>query len=217
MATSTESDTDELITKVQSLPPELYTEIYNLTFTVNPNEICRINKNYKPPGTLQVNRTWRASLSPAFYKDTIFAVELGGYEEKLANVTKWLRSVNPGYRTSIPLPEFRILSDLKICTHIDQPPYTARPHLGARDRNTLLRLRGRERTALLAADVWPVWISTLLSSNRIHCLSKSHEAMEVVFDWNLRRELHLLPDEVEDMLTSTCFLFVAEFFHDFED
>lgn len=44
--------------RVQALPPELYQEIYDLTFKTAPN-VVSINKDYRPPALLQVKRATR--------------------------------------------------------------------------------------------------------------------------------------------------------------
>lgn len=43
---------------VQSLPAELYNEIYELTFT-KTSTVVQVDKGYRPPSTLHVNRATR--------------------------------------------------------------------------------------------------------------------------------------------------------------
>ena len=68
MATSTAS----FIDRVQALPPELFSEVFELTFTLQPEFQVSIDKHYKPPALLQVNRSFREQLSRTYYKNTIF-------------------------------------------------------------------------------------------------------------------------------------------------
>lgn len=47
-----------LIERLHALPPELYNEIYELTFTPTSTDIY-VDEGYKPPATLQVDRATR--------------------------------------------------------------------------------------------------------------------------------------------------------------
>lgn len=57
---------DNLNTRVQSLPAELFHEIYIHTFTAS-SSLRTIDKDYKPPHLLQVNRHSRALFAKSYY------------------------------------------------------------------------------------------------------------------------------------------------------
>lgn len=57
---------DKLTTLVQSLPRELFDEICDLTFT-NSTNVTTIDQYLRLPSNLQVNRTTRKLLRPAYY------------------------------------------------------------------------------------------------------------------------------------------------------
>jgi hypothetical protein len=67
----TETNLATLCELVQALPRELYDEIYNLTFTANGGEI-HVDKNYKPPAQLHVNRASRELFAKQYYGNTTF-------------------------------------------------------------------------------------------------------------------------------------------------
>lgn len=76
----------DLASLVQALPGELYNKIYDLTFTFD--DIYNIDRNYKPPSSLQVNRATRNAHMKIYYR-SIFHV---GME----NLIKWLASLTCG-------------------------------------------------------------------------------------------------------------------------
>lgn len=51
---------------LEDLPPELYDIIYNLTFTPEASAY-HISGSYKPPSTLQINRTIRQLVTKRYY------------------------------------------------------------------------------------------------------------------------------------------------------
>lgn len=108
----TNIDMDEFIRRVQSLPPELYIQIHDLTFKDEFPATCRIDRNYRPLSILQVNRKWRSALSPAFYDRTIFTVV--DSVDDLTGLSKWIRSLPRKHITRITFPELRILSTRRI-------------------------------------------------------------------------------------------------------
>lgn len=64
---------DELARGLQTLPSELYNIIYDLTFTTTPNnQPHRIDKTYKPPTTLQIDRASRSQAAQSFYTNITF-------------------------------------------------------------------------------------------------------------------------------------------------
>ena len=57
---------DKLPEQVQSLPPELYSLIYELTFAADPG-IRHISRQYKPPKLLTVDRASRELFARSYY------------------------------------------------------------------------------------------------------------------------------------------------------
>lgn len=56
-----------LATHVQSLPKELYDEIYNLVFTAKSNDRVNITPSYRPPAMLQVDSLSRSKFATSYY------------------------------------------------------------------------------------------------------------------------------------------------------
>lgn len=144
MATPETSETNSLIERVQSLPSELYEEIYNLTFTVN-TETCYVDKAYRPPGILQVNKNWRSALRQRYYDKTIFRIPAGlnGVE----HLTRWLTFCTQEHGRNIASPTLHILSEKRITTPIRRmwdktnDLVMNRSTLVRRDQRSLVNLR----------------------------------------------------------------------------
>ena len=84
---STMTNTEELAERVQSLPPELYREVYDYTCTTR-SRVRRINAAYKCPKLLAVDRSSRAKFAGQYYgKDAIF------YVSDWTLGRKWLESL----------------------------------------------------------------------------------------------------------------------------
>lgn len=65
---------EDLATRVQGLPLELYNEIYELAFTPSSGTVI-ITSDYKPPRPLQVNKELRKKFATAYYganRDFVF-------------------------------------------------------------------------------------------------------------------------------------------------
>ena len=78
---------DELAERVQSLPPEIYKEVYDLTFTPRSN-YHRINAAFKPSKLLAVDRASRAIFAVRYYRENaIFSLQY------LALGRQWLVSL----------------------------------------------------------------------------------------------------------------------------
>lgn len=60
------------VDRVQALPAELLDEIFELTFTLEPDTCVSINKSYEPPAYLQVNTALRQQLTHLYYAQNIF-------------------------------------------------------------------------------------------------------------------------------------------------
>lgn len=95
-----ETETTTLASLVQSLPPELYNEIFDLTFAPAPG-IQHIRKGYKPPSCLQVSRSTRRNYVVSHYTRSTF------YMTK-EDCAKWLASL-PDNHIDL-LTEIRILN-----------------------------------------------------------------------------------------------------------
>lgn len=201
-----ESGADEFITKVQSLPAELYNEIYNLTFTADFEETCKINRHYKPPSILQVNKRWRSALSPSFYRDTIFvAKELDasprppalstwfksfsseqGANPRLSYLSKWFKSLSAEQRDYMPGSEFRVLSTLKINSQHDKNGI-GEGVLTTQKSQALYSLR---YCMIVAMTPFPTsWRCRMMQHIRFHCASATQPGQEVVFEWDFIRKL----------------------------
>ena len=70
---------------VQNLPPELYNEVYKLTFTATA-VVVQIDRAYKPPSCLQVSRVTRDRFARPYYGPSIFYI----HKTLLAQWTKSL-------------------------------------------------------------------------------------------------------------------------------
>lgn len=82
---------------VQALPLELYNEVYEFTFYSVPGEHY-IDRDYKPPSCLQVDRLTRNRFAQTYYgKGSIFCVSRKDCSKWLASLPKehwriWSRS-----------------------------------------------------------------------------------------------------------------------------
>ena len=94
---------DDLITRIQSLPPELYDLIDADVFTPDTNTdggvIIRVDDMpYKPPAAMQVDRKTRAFFAQAYHSaDTTDIVSLDKLEDRLL----WLWSVPKSYQAQL--------------------------------------------------------------------------------------------------------------------
>lgn len=88
-------DPEQLATLVQSLPQELYDQVFSLTFTSIPtiNPII-ITKSYKPPSCLQVSRDTRATFAAAYYPNNRFDFEHKYTFPDAELAGKWLASLS---------------------------------------------------------------------------------------------------------------------------
>lgn len=78
---------------LQALPPELFTLIYDYTFT-SSDTLQTISESYKPPPQLQVDTISRAAFAKSYYANTIY-IEPGNHDTTAA---KWLSSLSRSHR-----------------------------------------------------------------------------------------------------------------------
>ncbi|PPJ50768.1 hypothetical protein CBER1_07478 [Cercospora berteroae] len=91
-------DMEDLTSRVQDLPPELFSRIYEFVTAVEPNLIVEISSTYRPPPILQLDRTSREQVATQYYsRGTIFRFTT----VKRQFVVKWLASVPPQSRLLI--------------------------------------------------------------------------------------------------------------------
>ena len=82
--------TEDLAPLLQSLPQEIYDEIYELTFSATcttPNTIEIDTKHYSPPSILQVDSASRRLAVPSYYSSHTFVA----HDEKVLDA--WLCSI----------------------------------------------------------------------------------------------------------------------------
>ncbi|KAK3712794.1 hypothetical protein LTR37_008885 [Vermiconidia calcicola] len=82
---------DDLASRVQDLPPQLYNLIYNDVFTPSTTTINLIDKTYKPPSTLQVDRQSRVIFAMAYYGKGTTIISEALFPGR---VVDWLSSLN---------------------------------------------------------------------------------------------------------------------------
>lgn len=98
------ADTGRLVARVQNLPPELFDEIYALTFTSTSDTVI-ITKEYSPPKQLQVDHASRKLFAEHYYARTKFTAT------DMDVVVHWLRSLH-GERLKL-LTDVRLLKTEK--------------------------------------------------------------------------------------------------------
>lgn len=109
---SMSSETEDLIQRVHNLPPEIFNEVYNLTFTPEFKETCKIDKNYKPPGIIHVNKKYRTAFSSTFYRDTSFTVT--DDPNDLLHMARWAASLTKGQLKMALKPRLVVISQKRI-------------------------------------------------------------------------------------------------------
>ncbi|KAK3708817.1 hypothetical protein LTR37_011338 [Vermiconidia calcicola] len=72
MATESSDSTNALAQGMQSLPAELYDKIYKEVFSYGKRSKFILNKSYKPPARLHVDRKSRNEFAQAYYGGTLF-------------------------------------------------------------------------------------------------------------------------------------------------
>ncbi|GIZ41763.1 hypothetical protein CKM354_000505800 [Cercospora kikuchii] len=90
--------------RIQDLPQELQDEIFNLTVAIEPAEVA-INKSYKPPWQLRIDRASRKKMTQQYYSTTIFVAEDVCVPRILQS---WLNSL-PTHHSHL-ISEIRLLS-----------------------------------------------------------------------------------------------------------
>lgn len=82
-----EYETRTLIRLVHKLPPELFNEIYDLTFTA-PSAEQHIGSSYKPPSCLQVNQYSRSVFAQSYLNNSTFYIDRDIAQKWSASLTK---------------------------------------------------------------------------------------------------------------------------------
>lgn len=140
-----------LIERVQSLPPELYNQIYEFTFSLEAltcGERIRVDKSYKPPSILQVSREQRCELFQAFYEYTIFCfTDDPTCHNNLEELTFWLKSLPITHRKVLNAANIRIVSTIQVPSDIAN----LREQYKDEDLKTILRMYRRVENALAYA------------------------------------------------------------------
>lgn len=90
------TDHDQLHDRVQSLPPELYDYVYDLTFTAFPTQHAELGSTYRPPSCLQVSKASRAKFAASYYAHTTFIfTHSASHTESITTGVNWLVSLLP--------------------------------------------------------------------------------------------------------------------------
>lgn len=84
-----ENDLSSIKDRLETLPPEIYNHIFDLTFTLLAG-IHDITINYRPPSCLQINKSIRSKAMKSYYNESRFLVH-GGI------IFQWLRSLPVAY------------------------------------------------------------------------------------------------------------------------
>lgn len=69
---------------VQSLPRELYDEIFELVFTAPSFARAVVDRDYKPPAQMQVSRATRRHYARSYYETTTFVLVAKAFVERWA-------------------------------------------------------------------------------------------------------------------------------------
>ncbi|CZT16273.1 uncharacterized protein RCC_02115 [Ramularia collo-cygni] len=90
---------DDLRSRLENLPQELYDEIRALTFAFDftSEARCIDQHGYKPPMQLQINQNLRAQFLPRYYgseEDWVF-VSRSRFDNHFKDVEMWLNSLSP--------------------------------------------------------------------------------------------------------------------------
>ncbi|WPB03038.1 uncharacterized protein RHO25_007675 [Cercospora beticola] len=89
---------NDLTSRVQSLPPELFSRIYELVTAIEPELMVDITSYYRPPAILQLDRSSREHISQEYYgRDTVFRFA----NENQRLFLPWLRSIPTRFRVLI--------------------------------------------------------------------------------------------------------------------
>lgn len=82
---------DRLRTGLETLPQELYDNMYNFVFVPPENHNTTINKAYKPPVQLQINKETRAAFSALYYGNGS-TWTFRDWDSGIVILKKWLQS-----------------------------------------------------------------------------------------------------------------------------
>lgn len=90
-----------------SLPQELFDKVHEHVFAEAPEKLVVIDKDYKPPSLLQVNRATRAEFAKSYYAYSVFVLD-GRIPYKLIDVlpllhVKYIKCVHAVDRLQIRL------------------------------------------------------------------------------------------------------------------
>lgn len=100
MATPPRDDSNKLPMLMGTLPQELFDKIYAFTFTCDDREDIRIDEDYSPPATLQVDRATRRALARDYYSEKHF------HATNTIILRKWL--------CSLPRKHLELLKDVEL-------------------------------------------------------------------------------------------------------
>jgi hypothetical protein len=104
---------NDFITRLQGLPPELFLLIYEYTFLTHPEASVTIgsrSKAYTPPTTLQVSTHSRQEAATAYYPHTKF------FFQNKTQLLKWLQTLTPAHRALIRTLHYPVDVEIPACT-----------------------------------------------------------------------------------------------------
>lgn len=99
---------NQLSQRIQGLPQELRDHVLFYTLLVEPNSVIIIDRDYRPPWQLSVNRASRRNIAPAYYHSSIFQLALRLDLHTHTSVTEWLMSLAPDHRVSVRRLRFHV-------------------------------------------------------------------------------------------------------------
>jgi hypothetical protein len=101
-------DPDLLDARIQALAQELQDEIFSFAFLQIPISVF-IDKDYKPPMALQLNRKLRARFAKAYYANVMFMCKGHKYERYKHYMAAWASQLEKQHRDAIQKIHYTIV------------------------------------------------------------------------------------------------------------
>ncbi|PPJ55368.1 hypothetical protein CBER1_08697 [Cercospora berteroae] len=106
----------ELDRRIKGLPQELQDEILGLTVAIEPASVD-IDRSYKPPWQLAINKALRQKVAQKYYSSTLFVTVVNDRDE--IAILNWLSSLSADHRHLISEIRLCLGHNCTMCNHFD--------------------------------------------------------------------------------------------------